>query len=54
LLYAALLAVIVAIESPGPRGLLDRFRASRADGLPGFPPASDAELHETSHQPSTS
>jgi len=31
LLYAALLAVIVAIESPGLRALLDRFQASRAD-----------------------
>jgi ribose/xylose/arabinose/galactoside ABC-type transport system permease subunit len=30
LLYAALLAVIVAIESPGLRAQLDRFRASRA------------------------
>jgi ribose/xylose/arabinose/galactoside ABC-type transport system permease subunit len=32
LLYAALLAVIVAIESPGLHALLDRLRASRADG----------------------
>jgi ribose/xylose/arabinose/galactoside ABC-type transport system permease subunit len=31
LLYAALLAVIVAIESPGLRALLDRLQASRAD-----------------------
>jgi ribose/xylose/arabinose/galactoside ABC-type transport system permease subunit len=30
LLYAALLAVIVAIESPGLRAQVDRFRASRA------------------------
>jgi ribose/xylose/arabinose/galactoside ABC-type transport system permease subunit len=32
LLYAALLAVIVAIESPGLRATVDRLRASRADG----------------------
>jgi ribose/xylose/arabinose/galactoside ABC-type transport system permease subunit len=32
LLYATLLAVIVAIESPGLRALLDRLRASHADG----------------------
>jgi ribose/xylose/arabinose/galactoside ABC-type transport system permease subunit len=32
LLYAALLAVIVALESPGLRATVDRFRASRADG----------------------
>jgi ribose transport system permease protein len=31
LLYAALLAVIVAIESPGLRATVDRLRASRAD-----------------------
>ena len=31
LLYAALLAVIVAFESPGLRAQVDRFRASRAD-----------------------
>ena len=32
LLYAALLAVIVIVESPGLRALSDRFRARRADG----------------------
>jgi ribose transport system permease protein len=32
LLYAALLAVIVAIESPGLHATVDRLRASRADG----------------------
>jgi ribose transport system permease protein len=32
LLYAALLAVIVAMESPGLRATVDRLRASRADG----------------------
>jgi len=32
LLYAALLAVIVAIESPGLRASLDRLRARHADG----------------------
>jgi ribose transport system permease protein len=32
LLYAALLALIVAIESPGLRASLDRLRASHADG----------------------
>ena len=32
LLYAALLAVIVALESPGLRAMVDRLRASRADG----------------------
>jgi ribose/xylose/arabinose/galactoside ABC-type transport system permease subunit len=32
LLYAALLAVIVAIESPGLRASVDRIRARRADG----------------------
>jgi ribose/xylose/arabinose/galactoside ABC-type transport system permease subunit len=32
LLYAALLAVIVAVESPGLRASVDRIRARRADG----------------------
>jgi ribose/xylose/arabinose/galactoside ABC-type transport system permease subunit len=32
LLYAALLAVIVAIESPGLRASLERLRARHADG----------------------
>jgi ribose/xylose/arabinose/galactoside ABC-type transport system permease subunit len=35
LLYAALLAVIVAIESPGLRAQVDRFRASRAGRVHG-------------------